>query len=188
MPTVSESKSKDKVKALRARIDDSVEALARAVDEVRASETFRAYLDMQAKFHRYSWCNSMLIMSQKPDATQVAGYRTWQKMKRQVCKGERGIMIFAPCPWAKEQEKPNGETETVSGMFFRAVHVFDVSQTDGPDLPTVDVPNVETVADGLLADDPTFMASLENERLALEDDVSDFKAYPVISLSFVYNF
>ena len=49
-------------------------------------------------------------------------------------------------------------------------------------------PEVTLVATGLLADDPTFMASLENERLALEDDVSDFKAYPVISLSFVYNF
>jgi antirestriction protein ArdC len=152
MSTVSEFKSKDKVKALRARIDDSVETLARAVDEVRASETFRAYLDMQAKFHRYSWCNSLLIMSQRPDATQVAGYRTWQKLKRQVRKGEHGIMIFAPSPWSKEQEKPNGDTETVSGMFFRAVHVLDVSQTDGEALPTVDVPNVETVADGLLSD------------------------------------
>ncbi len=141
------NKSGDKAKALRARIDDDVEALAKAVDEVRASETFKAYLDVQARFHRYSWHNSMLILSQRPDASQVAGYRAWQKLGRQVTKGERGIMIFAPCPFKKERD--NGDTET--GMFFRAVHVFDVSQTEGEPLPEVDVPTVDVAADRLVA-------------------------------------
>lgn len=143
---------KDKAKELRRRIDESLDTLAKAVDSVRASETFKAYLAVQARFHRYSWHNSLLILSQKPDATRVAGYRAWQKLKRQVRKGERGIMIFAPCPWSREREAESGETETESGIFFRAVHVFDVSQTDGPELPTVDVPTVDTAADGLLAD------------------------------------
>ena len=138
----------DKAKELRKRIDDSLDTLARAVDDVRASAAFKAYLDVQARFHRYSWHNSMLIAMQRPDATRVAGYKTWQSLKRQVCKGERGIMIFAPCPWKREND--DGETE--AGIFFRAVHVFDVAQTDGPDLPDVDVPTVDIAADDLLAD------------------------------------
>jgi antirestriction protein ArdC len=142
----------DKVKALRERIDASLDDLAKAVDSVRASDTFKAYLDVQARFHRYSWCNSLLILSQRPDASQVAGYRTWQSLGRQVRKGERGIMIFAPCPWKREKETESGETKTEQGIFFRAVHVFDVAQTDGPDLPTVDVPTVDATADRLLSD------------------------------------
>jgi len=152
MASLPNPSTKDKAKALRTRIDDSLDGLAKAVDDVRASETFRQFLDVQARFHKYSWHNSMLIAMQRPDATQVAGYRTWQKLGRQVCNGERGIMIFAPCPWKREKETETGETETEQGIYFRAVHVFDVAQTDGPDLPTVDVPTVDARADDLLAD------------------------------------
>ncbi len=137
----------DKALQLRQQIDASLDTLAEAVDEVRASDIFRRYLDVQAKFHRYSWCNSMLIASQQPDATQVAGYRAWQKLGRQVRKGERGIAIFAPCPW-KRENTDTGEEE--SGMFFRVAHVFDVAQTDGDELPTVDVPTIASAADDLL--------------------------------------
>jgi antirestriction protein ArdC len=137
----------DKAKELRKRIDDSLDTLAKAVGDVRASEAFKAYLAVQARFHRYSWHNSMLIAMQRPDATRVAGYRAWQSLGRQVCKGERGIMIFAPCPWKRETD--DGETE--QGIYFRAVHVFDVGQTDGKDLPDVDVPTVDTASDDLLA-------------------------------------
>ena len=108
----------DKVKELRKRIDDRVETLAKAVDEVRASDTFKAYLDVQVRFHKYSWCNSLLILSQRGDATRVAGYRTWQGLGRQVRKGEHGIMIFAPCPWKRERERDNGGTEIEQGIFF----------------------------------------------------------------------
>ena len=61
-------------------------------------------------------------------------------------------MIFAPCPWKREVERDSGETDTESGMYFRAVHVFDVAQTDGPDLPSVEVPTIDDTADWLLAD------------------------------------
>ena len=98
MATVSKGSGRDQAKELRTRIDDNLSALARAVDDVRASDTFKQYLDVQAKFHRYSWYNSLLIAMQRPEASQVAGYRAWQKLGRQVCKGERGITIFAPCP------------------------------------------------------------------------------------------
>jgi len=60
-------------------------------------------------------------------------------------------MIFAPCPWKRERTANNGETETDEGIYFRAVHVFGVDQTDGKVLPDVDVPTIDTAADGLLA-------------------------------------
>ncbi len=148
MASLRKPSGKDKANELRKRVDDSLDTLAKALDNVRASEVFRQYLTVQARFHRYSWHNTMMIATQRPDATQVAGFRTWQTLKRQVRKGERGIMIFAPCPWKREND--DGETE--AGVFFRAVHVFDVAQTDGPDLPEVDVPTVDTAADDLLAD------------------------------------
>ena len=72
-PTRRNSNSKDKAKALRQTIDDRLEQLAKAVDDVRASELFKQYLDVQARFHKYSWHNTMLIVSQKPDAERVAG-------------------------------------------------------------------------------------------------------------------
>ncbi len=148
MASLRRATGQDKAKALRKRIDDSLNTLAKAVDDVRASEAFREYLAVQARFHRYSWHNSMLIAMQRPEASHVAGYRAWQKLGRQVCKGERGITIFAPCPWKRETD--DGETE--QGIYFKAVHVFDIGQTDGPDLPTVDVPDVESAADALLVD------------------------------------
>ncbi len=151
MASVPRTSAQDKQKALRERIDSSIDTLARAVDDVRASETFRQYLDVQARFHKYSWHNCMLIASQRPEATRVAGYRTWQKLGRQVNKGQHGIMIFAPCPWKRERETSTGETETQQGVYFRVVHVFDVGQTDGADLPDVDVPTLEAAADDLLA-------------------------------------
>ena len=116
-PVRARQTGSDKAKELRQRIDESVDTLAKAIDAVRASETFKAYLDVQARFHNYSWCNSLLILSQRPQATRVAGYRTWQKLDRQVCKGETGIRIFAPCPWKRENDA--GETE--QGMYFRCV-------------------------------------------------------------------
>ncbi len=96
-----------KAQALRRSVDDSLDTLAKAVDDVRASEAFERYLDVQARFHKYSWHNCMLIAMQRPEATRVAGYQTWRTLGRQVRKGERGIMIFAPCPWKRERKSMN---------------------------------------------------------------------------------
>ncbi len=148
----SEGKPKaDKGRELRQRIDDRLDHLAKAVDDVRASETFKQYLAVQARFHHYSWHNTLLIAMQRPDASRVAGYRAWQKLGRQVRKGERGIAIIAPCHFKRETKSADGETETKEGTYFRVVHTFDVAQTDGIALPTVDVPTVDTAADDLLA-------------------------------------
>ncbi len=75
MASLPRATGKDKAKALRKRIDDSLDTLAQAVDDVRASETFKRYLAVQARFHHYSWHNSMLIAMQRPDATRVASGR-----------------------------------------------------------------------------------------------------------------
>jgi len=151
-PPERASKSKEKAKELRSKIDASIESLANAIDEVRASEAFKQFLDVQSRFHHYSWHNTMLIATQCPDATRVAGFNTWKKIERIVRKGEKGIMIFAPCPWKKEIENDNGDTDTLAGIYFKPVYVFDVSQTEGKDLPTFDASDVEAIADDLRAD------------------------------------
>lgn len=101
--------------------------------EAGHSDNLKAFLVTAANFHRYSLNNWLLIYSQCPEATRVSGYKTWQKLGRQVRKGGHSIKILAPRQYKKEQ--PDGETK--EGMYFRTVAVFDVSQTDGADLPTV---------------------------------------------------
>ena len=106
---------RDKAKALRQQIDDRLDTLARAVDDVRASEMFQRYLEVQARFHRYSWHNTMLIASQFPEASNVAGFQTWRKLGRFVRKGEHGIAIFAPCPWKRTEVDEQGKEQEREG-------------------------------------------------------------------------
>ena len=109
----SDAKSKpSKAQELRAWIDGSLATLDNAVDQVRASEAFVAYLDMQSKFHRYSWHNCMLIAMKCPTATHVAGFRQWQKLGRQVRKGEKSIAIVAPCTYKRKAERDDEADET----------------------------------------------------------------------------
>jgi antirestriction protein ArdC len=86
-------------------------------------------------FHEYSMGNCMLIAMQRPDATQVAGFKAWQQLGRQVRRGEHGIRIMAPM--VVKQRDENGETDEdgETRVLFRTVSVFDVSQTDGEPLP-----------------------------------------------------
>src|SRR5438067_12095908 len=79
-----------------AAIQESLTRLEQAVGAIHDSDTFRAYLDAQARFHSYSFGNVLLILSQKPDATRVAGYQTWKTLGRQVRRGEKGIRIIVP--------------------------------------------------------------------------------------------
>ena len=78
--------------------EELADKLAQGVAALRDSEDFKRYLDVAARFHSYSFGNQILIGMQCPDASRVAGYRTWQGMGRQVRKGERGIRILAPRP------------------------------------------------------------------------------------------
>jgi hypothetical protein len=94
---VTEAKAKPRFTSadLRAQLTKSVERIADLTDEAAKSEEVLTYLRTMAKFHRYSWHNQMLIAIQKPEATKVAGFRTWQKMSRFVQKGEKGSLSCA---------------------------------------------------------------------------------------------
>jgi antirestriction protein ArdC len=101
-----------------------------------SSEAWLAYLSGMARFHRYSPTNVAMILKQRPDATQVAGFRVWQSMGRQVRKGSKGIAIWAPCSYKVERQDADGEiTEAKALGGFRLAHVFDVADTDGEPLP-----------------------------------------------------
>jgi len=101
------------------------------------SEALAGYLRAIGRFHRYSLHNVMLIASQKPSASYVAGFRTWNGLGRFVKKGEKGILILAPILRRKPETEEDQEESSSSIAGFRAVYVFDVSQTDGQELPQI---------------------------------------------------
>jgi hypothetical protein len=117
---------------LKARITERIQELAQATDAARVSEEMQRYLDMSSRFHQYSPCNVWLILMEKPDATMVAGFHKWISLKRFVRKGERGIAILAPV-LVPEVNKDGIQVEKLVG--FKAVYVFDISQTIGEPLP-----------------------------------------------------
>ena len=111
------------------------EQVERAVRELLTSDGWRRWAETRATFHRYSFGNCLLIAQQAPQATQVAGFKAWRQLGRQVRKGERAIRIMAPMS-VKERDQAGEQTgERVT--FFRAVPVFDIAQTDGESLPEV---------------------------------------------------
>ncbi len=120
-------------------------ALATLADALEAgnSAALTAYLNVTARFHKYSWTNCLLISIQSPNATRVAGFRTWLGLGRHVRKGEKGIAILAPviCKRkrdAEEQGQDDSSTTAQSAghlVGFRSAYVFDIAQTDGQDLP-----------------------------------------------------
>ena len=115
----------------------AIEQLSQALERGH-SETLRNYLAAIGRFHRYSLRNVMPIASQNPTATHVAGFHTWPKLGRFVKKGEKGILILAPIVRAKSQSVEQTETdESSTAVGFRAAYVFDISQTDGQELPEI---------------------------------------------------
>lgn len=104
--------------------------LESAVIALRDSAAWRRHLATMARFHHYSINNQILIAWQRPGATFVHGFKSWLDCGRAVRKGERGIAIFAPCPWSRTATNAAGDDETESGISFRVVYVFDVAQTD----------------------------------------------------------
>jgi antirestriction protein ArdC len=116
---------------LTAKIEAYVEELAALTDQARIADAMRAYLETASRFHHYSPGNVMLILLARPNAQQVAGYRTWQQVGRQVRKGERGIAILAPMFIRLEKDNPDSKTL----VRFKVVYVFDLAQTEGEPLP-----------------------------------------------------
>jgi DNA primase len=110
-------------------IEESHSQLLEAYAKIATADQWSTYLASAARFHTYSPNNVLMILDQRSEATQVAGYKAWAALGRQVNKGEHGIRIFAPLT-ARDRE--TGE-RTIKG--FRLAHVFDVSQTTGEPLP-----------------------------------------------------
>ena len=139
------------------RVKEITEKLEQGVKDLFSSERFQAYLNVMSKFWRSSLNNTLLIAFQKPEASLVAGFSKWKKdFQRVVKKGEKGIKIFAPAPYKIKQEvektdpqtgvpvldsngKPVIETKEITIPSFKVVSVFDVSQTEGKELPDIGV-------------------------------------------------
>ena len=157
------------------KLDTIMKSLEEGVEKIFTSEQYHVYLDTMSKFHNYSFNNTLLIALQRPDATLVAGYQTWQKkFQRHVKRGEKGIKIIAPVPVKEKREiekvdeetqeivigeDGQPETEVVERILprFRVTTVFDVSQTDGEPLPTIEAKELE--GDVIIYED--FMKGLE---------------------------
>ena len=139
-----------------------LEQLYHQTQTLRTSEGWQRWIDFASRFTTYSLRNQLLILMQRPDATRVAGYRAWQALGRQVDKGERGIAIFAPRTRLVDDE--DGErTRVVSG--FQIVRVFDVRQTSGEPLPTLEMP---AVSGGSEAGFGALVAAARSEELEVE--------------------
>jgi antirestriction protein ArdC len=121
---------------------DLLATLTDGISRLTTSESWKKWLDIQSRFHRYSFGNTLLIALQRPDATQVAGFHTWRRMGRFVRKGEKGIAILAPIMRrVRIEDDETGEVNVVVGSphSFRPAYVFDLSQTDGEELPATPV-------------------------------------------------
>jgi antirestriction protein ArdC len=125
-----------KSEQIRDLTERATEQLVAALNAGR-SETLTGYLKAIGRFHHYSLHNVLLIASQKPNASYVAGFRTWNQLGRFVKKGEKGILILAPIVRRKAANDDERDEASTSVAGFRAAYVFDVSQTDGHELPQI---------------------------------------------------
>jgi hypothetical protein len=141
-PATAEKEKTMKLEEIKNKTNEAVSYLVAALESGQ-SDILTQYLNAMARFHNYSFGNIMLIARQKPQATHVAGIRTWNSLGRFVKRGEKGILILAPMI---SRKKTNGAAEptadakeaTAAQLYgFRAVYVFDVSQTEGKDLPAL---------------------------------------------------
>lgn len=148
------------------KVQEITDKLEEGLKELFESEKYKTYLSTMSKFHNYSFNNTLLIAMQKPEATLVAGYKAWQKnFERHVNKGEKAIRILAPAPYKIKEERDKLDPVTGEMMFdengmpqkeqvevtipaFRAVSVFDVSQTDGKPIPELEAQELLSTVEG----------------------------------------
>ena len=176
------------------KVQEITDKLEEGLKELFESEKYKTYLSTMSKFHNYSFNNTLLIAMQKPEATLVAGYKAWQKnFERHVNKGEKAIRILAPAPYKIKEERDKLDPVTGEMMFdengmpqkeqvevtipaFRAVSVFDVSQTDGKPIPELEAQELLSTVDGY----EDFVQALMNVApvpIGFEDIPGDSKGY-----------
>ena len=176
------------------KVQEITDKLEEGLKELFESEKYKTYLSTMSKFHNYSFNNTLLIAMQKPEATLVAGYKAWQKnFERHVNKGEKTIRILAPAPYKIKEERDKLDPVTGEMMFdengmpqkeqvevtipaFRAVSVFDVSQTDGKPIPELEAQELLSTVEGY----EDFVQALMNVApvpIGFEDIPGDSKGY-----------
>lgn len=176
------------------KVQEITDKLEEGLKELFESEKYKTYLSTMSKFHNYSFNNTLLITMQKPEATLVAGYQVWQKnFERHVNKGEKAIRILAPAPYKIKEERDKLDPVTGEMMFdkngmpqkeqvevtipaFRAVSVFDVSQTDGKPIPELETQELLSTVEGY----EDFVQALMNVApvpIGFEDIPGDSKGY-----------
>ena len=176
------------------KVQEITDKLEEGLKELFESEKYKTYLSTMSKFHNYSFNNTLLIAMQKPEATLVAGYKAWQKnFERHVNKGEKAIRILAPAPYKIKEERDKLDPVTGEMMFdengmpqkeqvevtipaFRAVSVFDVSQTDGKPIPELEAQELLSTVEGY----EDFVQALMNVApvpIGFEDIPGDSKGY-----------
>lgn len=139
------------------KLKEITDRLEQGISELFDSNRYKEYLSVMSKFHNYSFNNTLLIAMQKPDASLIAGFSSWKnQFERNVKKGEKGIKIIAPSPFKVKKEmekidpqtqkpiigkdgKPVTEEKEITIPAFKVVSVFDVSQTEGKELPDIAV-------------------------------------------------
>ena len=146
---------KDYYEMKREELREITDKLEQGVAEIFSSDRYREMLDMIARFPEYSANNSLLILLQRPDAQLCQSYTGWKSMDRYVKKGEKGIKILAPTPYTVLRDEPKldadgkqvynkdgeavMETKEIKVTGFKVVNTFDISQTEGKELPTIGV-------------------------------------------------
>jgi len=197
---------------MKEQLKEITERLEQGIQEVFESEKYKEYLNTMSKFYNYSFNNTLLIAMQKPESTLIAGYQAWQnKFERHVKRGEKGIRIIAPAPIVKKEEMEKLDPETQEPMLdeqgkpimevveirmpaFKIIPVFDVSQTEGKELPdlTVDelagtVENYEIFMQALtevapvpigyeeIPDGAKGYYHLEEKRIAIQEGMSEIQ-------------
>ena len=176
------------------QVREITDKLEQGIKDLFESDRFKEYLTTMSKFYNYSFNNTLLIAMQKPEATLIAGYTAWlRNFDRHVMKGEKGIRILAPAPYKTQEErdkvdpvtqkpvldadgKPVKEKVEVMRQAFKVVSVFDVSQTDGKELPDIAVDELTGSVDNYAA----FFEALKQESpvpIAFEDIAGGAKGY-----------
>ena len=194
------------------KLKEITDRLEQGITELFDSERYKEYLRVMSKFHNYSFNNTLLIAMQKPDASLIAGFSAWKNnFGRNVMKGQKGIKILAPSPFKikKEMEKidpqtqkviigkdgkPVTEEKEITIPAFKVVSVFDVSQTEGKEIPDIavnmltgDVEHYKEVFAALEKTSPVPVGfekieggahgyyHLEDKRIALDEGMSELQ-------------
>lgn len=176
------------------RVQELTNKLEQGLQDLFNSDSYRNYLSTMSKFHNYSFNNTLLIAMQKPDATLVAGYKAWQKnFERHVNKGEKAIRILAPVPYKIKEERdkidpvtqellldkdgnPQKEEVEITIPAFRAVSVFDLSQTDGKPIPELTAKELLSDVEGY-QDMIRAVEAISPVPIELEEIAGDSKGY-----------